>query len=78
MVDFQKKAIDNIRDERDKQRKEEERLQEEDIISDVDIPPNVEGEEWSVEIGLYKNKIRIITVSIFHLYLHSKVRSNKL
>ena len=46
MVDFQKKAIDNIRDERDKQRKEEERLQEEDIISDVDIPPNVEGEEW--------------------------------
>ena len=78
LVDFQKKAIDNIREEREQQRKEEERLQEEDIISDYDVPSKVEGEEWSVDIGLLKNKIRIITVSIFHLCLYSKVRKNRL
>lgn len=57
MVDFQKKAIDNIREEREQQRKEEERLLEEDIISDVDVLPKDEGEEWSVEIGLYKIRL---------------------
>lgn len=57
LVDFQKKAIDNIREEREQQRKEEERLLEEDIISDVDVLPKDEGEEWSVEICLYKIKL---------------------
>ena len=44
LVDFQKKAIDNIREERSKQREKEERRQQEE---DNDIPPpKDESEEW--------------------------------
>lgn len=46
LVDFQKKVIDNFREDRNR-KKDKQRAHEEDNTPDSDIPPpQNEGEEW--------------------------------